>query len=123
MTGKVAISAANVGNLASYTPVGLAPLNGNLNETDLVMQDTSGNLYFYDIQKDALGPSGRLMPASDIAQPFTEAFGADSSTAVSQLGQAMASFDGSSGAADGLDTASLSADTSQRTFLTPPQHA
>jgi hypothetical protein len=65
MTGKVAISAANVGNLASYTPVGLAPLNGNLNETDLVMQDTSGNLYFYDIQKDALGPSGRLMPASD----------------------------------------------------------
>jgi len=41
----------------------------------------------------------------------------------SQLVQAMAGFDGSSGAADGLNAAPLSADTSQQTFLTMPQHA
>jgi hypothetical protein len=127
MSGKVAISSANVGNLASYTPVGLAPLNENLNETDLVLQDTSGNLWFYDILKDALGPSGQLMSVAQVGRPFTEAFGADrtstSSTAVSQLGQAMASFGASSGAADGLNAAPLGADTSQQTFLTPPQHA
>jgi hypothetical protein len=41
----------------------------------------------------------------------------------SQLVQAMASFDGGSGAADGLNAAPLSADTSQQTFLTTAQHA
>jgi hypothetical protein len=124
--GKVAISAANVGNFANYTPVGLAPLNQNLNETDLVMQDTSGNLWFYDILKDALGPSGQLMAAEQVGRQFTAAFGADlstSSTAVSQLGQAMASFGASSGAAESLNTAPLGADTSQQTLLTTPQHA
>jgi hypothetical protein len=38
-----------------------------------------------------------------------------------QLVQAMAGFGG--GAADGLNAAPLSADTSQQTFLTAPQHA
>jgi len=37
-----------------------------------------------------------------------------------QLVQAMAGFGGGSGAAHGLNTASLSADTSQQTFLTTP---
>jgi hypothetical protein len=127
MSGKLAISGSQLGSNATSTPVGLAPLNGNLNETDLVLQDTTGNLWFYDIQKDAIVNSGRLLQASSVGQPFTEAFGADRtstpSTAVSQLGQAMASFGASSGAADGLNTAPLSADTSQQTFLTTPQHA
>ncbi len=40
-----------------------------------------------------------------------------------QLVQAMAGFGGSSGAAENLNTAPLSVDTSQQTFLTTPQHA
>jgi hypothetical protein len=127
MSGKLAISGAQLGSNATATPVGLAPLNGNLNETDLVLQDTTGNLWFYDIQKDAIVNSGRLLQASSVGQPFTEAFGADlistASTGVSQLAQAMASFGDSSSAADGLNTAPLSADSSQQTFLTTPQHA
>jgi len=35
----------------------------------------------------------------------------------------MASFGGSSGAADGVTLAGLGTDTSQQPFLTPPQHA
>jgi hypothetical protein len=38
----------------------------------------------------------------------------------SQLVQAMAGFDADSGAADGLNTVALSAETSQQTFLTTP---
>jgi hypothetical protein len=37
-----------------------------------------------------------------------------------QLVQAMAGFGGGSGAADGLNAASLTADTSQQSFLTTP---
>jgi hypothetical protein len=138
---KPAILGSQLGSNATAIPVGLAPLNGNLNETDLVLQDKSGNLYFYDIQKDAAVSSGLLMKATDVGQPFTEAFGADlsvlplvpiitgaggitSSTAVSQLAQAMAGFGGSSGAAAELNAAPLGADTSQQqSFLTAPQHA
>src|SRR5262249_47215457 len=47
--------------------------------------------------------------------------GSDGST--SQLVQAMAGFGGSSGAGESLNTALLSADTSQPTLLTAPQHA
>ena len=138
MSGKLAISGNQLGSKATATPVGLAPLNANLNETDLVLQDKSGNLWFYDIQKDAVVTSGSLMQASNIGQPFTEAFGADlssiplvplsgaidsnssSSTAVSQLAQAMAGFGGSGDAA--VNTAPLGADASQQTLLTTPQH-
>jgi hypothetical protein len=41
---------------------------------------------------------------------------------VGQLVQAMASFGGGSGAADGLNPAALGADTSQQPLLTTPQH-
>jgi hypothetical protein len=40
-----------------------------------------------------------------------------------QLVQAMAGFGGGSGAGESLTTAPLSADTSQQTLLTAPQHA
>jgi hypothetical protein len=56
------------------------------------------------------------------ADPPTGSTGsADGST--SQLVQAMAGFDGGGGAADSLNAAPLSADTSQQTSLTAPQHA
>ena len=41
----------------------------------------------------------------------------------SQLVQTMAGFGGGSGAAEGLNTVPLGADTSQQTLLTTPQHA
>jgi hypothetical protein len=41
-------------------------------------------------------------------------------SSVGQLVQAIAGFDGGSGAADGLNAAPLGADTSQQAFLTPP---
>jgi Ca2+-binding RTX toxin-like protein len=44
----------------------------------------------------------------------------DSSTG--QLVQAMAAFGGGSGAADGLNAGTLTADTSQQSLLTSPQH-
>jgi len=40
-----------------------------------------------------------------------------------QLVQAMAGFGGSSGAGEGLNAGPLSAETSQQTLLTTPQHA
>src|SRR4029077_3663149 len=53
-------------------------------------------------------------------------FAADAPTGnlgeVGQLVQAMASFDGGSGAANGLNTGAPRADTSQQTLLTTPQH-
>jgi len=49
-----------------------------------------------------------------------------STTSLSQVGQlvqAMAGFGGGSGAVDGLNAGLGDADSSQRTFLTTPQHA
>jgi hypothetical protein len=46
-----------------------------------------------------------------------------SSGQAAQLVQAMAGFGGGGGAAEGLNTAALSADTSQQPLLTTPQHA
>jgi hypothetical protein len=45
------------------------------------------------------------------------------SSQVAQLVQAMASFGGGGGAANGLNSGFVNADTSQRTLLTTPQHA
>jgi hypothetical protein len=55
--------------------------------------------------------------------PTTSNASLDNSNQVAQLMQAMAGFTGSSGAGDSLNTAPLSADTSQQTLLTTPQHA
>ena len=56
------------------------------------------------------------------ADPPTASMGSsDGST--SQLVQAMAGFGGGSGAADGLNSGLVNADTSHQQFLTTPQHA
>jgi hypothetical protein len=59
----------------------------------------------------ASSPAGSMGSSDD--QPGSNA----------QLVQAMAGFGGGSGAADSSNTVPLSADTSQQTFLTTPQHA
>jgi hypothetical protein len=45
------------------------------------------------------------------------------SSQIAQLVQAMAGFGGSSGAADGLNTAAVAADPSEQSLLTTPQPA
>src|SRR5262249_9608993 len=111
-------------------PVGLAPMNGSLNETDLVMRDPQGQLWVYDIQNDKLAtaPTAPFVSSKQTGdlKDSTQAFGPDltsvTSTAASQLGQAMASFGGDSGTAAGLNAAPLGARTCPpESFLTTPQ--
>ena len=64
-----------------------------------------------------LFPSNVGPPLDSNSQPAAM----DGSTA--QLVQAMAGFDGSSGAGQSLNTVPLGADISQQTLLTTPQHA
>jgi hypothetical protein len=54
------------------------------------------------------------------ADPPTGSMGSSGST--SQLVQAMAGFGGGSGAADGLNSGFVNAETSQQPLLTAPQH-
>jgi len=65
-------------------------------------------------------PTGAAEAQSTTCADCTESSG---SLLPGQLVQAMASFGGGSGAADGLNTSLVGADTSQQTFLTAPQHA
>jgi hypothetical protein len=108
--------------------------------SDLVLRNVnSGAFEVYDIAGNSLIGAGSLGAvgldwqlggiAADpptgaggtMDQPTAGAMGqSDDSTA--QLVQAMAGFAGGSGAADGLNVP-LSADTSQQTLLTTPQHA
>ena len=114
---------------------GIAPLNvslfpTNLVTNDLVMRNTNtGALQVYNIQNDVLTGSAALTPpASKPIAPTSTVGGmaldlsgpAQGST--SQLVQAMAGFDGGSGAAEGLNAAPPGSDTSQQSFLAAPQH-
>src|SRR6516164_285251 len=108
---------------------GIAPVHA-AGASDLVLRNVnSGAFEVYDIANNQLtgaAPLGAVgldwQLGSFAADPPTGSMGGSGST--SQLVQAMAGFGGGSGAADGLNTAPLGADTSQQqTFLTTPQHA
>jgi hypothetical protein len=120
------------------TPVGLdwqvagfGNFSGNPNETDMIMRN--GNTGAGDLRhrqqcadqrflQGAVGLNWNVVgTAAD--PPTTSNASLDNSNQVAQLMQAMAGFTGSSGAGDSLNTAPLSADTSQQTLLTTPQHA
>jgi hypothetical protein len=101
--------------------------SGNANETDMILRNSNtGALEIYDITNNALvgaysaGAVGLNWAVGGIA---SDALSVSSGSDVDQLVQAMAGFGGGSGAADGLNVAPFSADTSQQTFLTTPQHA
>ena len=107
---------------------GIAPANG-AGTSDLVLRNVnSGAFEVYDIANNQLTGAAPLGAVGTDWQlggfavdPPTGSMGSsDGST--SQLMQAMAGFGGSSGAADGLNTAALGVDTSQQTLLTTPQH-
>ena len=87
----------------------------------------SGAFEVYDIANNQLtgaAPLGAVgldwQLGSFAADPPTGSMGSSGST--SQLVQAMAGFGGSSGAADGVNTAPVGAETSQQPLLTTPQH-
>jgi hypothetical protein len=112
-----------------WTFAGIAPISSP-GESDLVLRnDISGAFQVYNIADNQITGSaplgtvgtewqlGGFAPSS----PTGATGSPDGSTA--QLVQAMAGFGGSSGAGESLNTAPLSADTSQQTLLTTPQHA
>jgi hypothetical protein len=106
---------------------GVAPISAP-GASDLVLRNVNtGAFEVYDIANNQLtgaAPLGTVgldwQMGGFAVDPPTGSMG-DSSQA-SQLVQAMAGYGGGSGAADGLNTAPLGADTSQQQFLTTPQH-
>jgi hypothetical protein len=116
---------------------GVAPVSA-ADASDLVLRNVnSGAFQVYNIANNQLTGSAPLggvgmdwqlpqppsgLPSGGFAasSPAVAAGSLDGST--SQLVQAMAGFGGGSGAGEGLNTAPLSAETSQQPFLTTPQH-
>jgi hypothetical protein len=108
---------------------GIAPIHAP-GASDLVLRNVNtGQFEVYDIAGNtlvgaaSLGTVGLDWQIGGFAAdpPMGVTGSLDGSTP--QLVQAMAGIGGSSGAADGLNTAPLDADTSQQTFLTTAQHA
>jgi hypothetical protein len=107
---------------------GIGPVHGT-GESDLVLRNKStGAFEVYDIANNQLTGAAPLgvvgldwqLGGFAADPPSAPAGGSDGST--SQLVQAMASFDGGSGAGESLNTAPLGADTSQQSLLSTPQH-
>ena len=71
---------------------------------------------------DPPAPAAGGMAGVDPTELAADTMGT-SDAVTAQLVQAMAGFGGGSGAGDSLNAASLTAETSQQTFLTTPQHA
>ena len=107
---------------------GIAPIHAP-GASDLVLRNVNtGQFEVYDIANNQLTGAASLgavgldwQLGGFAADPPNGSMGGSSST--SQLVQAMAGFGGGRGAADGLNTAPLSAETSQQPLLTTPQHA
>jgi hypothetical protein len=119
---------------------GVAPIR-TADASDLVLRNVNtGAFQVYNIDNNQLmgsAPLGQVgsewqlggfaptfsfpPPVGPPADSSSQLAAMDGSTA--QLVQAMASFGGGSGAGETLNTAPLSADSSQQTFLTTPQHA
>jgi hypothetical protein len=107
---------------------GIAPIHAP-GASDLVLRNAnSGAFEVYDIAGNtlvgaaSLGAVGLDWSLGGFAADPPSGSTGDSSQAA-QLTQAMAGFTGSSGVGESLNTAPLSADTSQQTLLTVPQHA
>ena len=104
---------------------GIAPIHAP-GASDLVLRNVNtGQFEVYNIANNQITGAALLgQVGSDwqlggfAADPPTGSM--DSAGSTSELVQAMAGFGGGSGAAGGLNTAPLSADTSQQPFLTTP---
>ena len=123
-------NAFSIGTVAlDWFVAGFGPLNG-AGTSDMVLSNrNTGEFEVYDIANNqitnalSMGAVGLDWNTGGFAaDPPTASMGvSDNSTA--QLVQAMASFGGGGGAAENLNTAPLSAETSQQPLLTTPQHA
>ena len=110
---------------------GIAPVHA-AGASDLVLRNVnSGAFEVYDIAGNALVGAASLGAAGldwqlggfAASSPAGAMGSADQPMSNAQLVQVMAGFNGSGGAADTSATAPLTADASQQTFLTTPQHA
>jgi hypothetical protein len=122
VTSATSLGAAHPFGLAlDWQVVGFGPMNGAGTTGMVVRQTSSGFFEVYGIANNQLTTPtmlgqvgvGGFAPLSAMASMGSNA----------QLVQAMASFGGSSGAADGSNTVLPSADTQQQPLLTMPQHA
>jgi hypothetical protein len=108
-----------------WTVAGLGPMSGVPGESDMLLRnEKTGAQEVYDISHNQITTAASMGSVGLDWQPGGVAADppASAATSTAQLVQAMASF-GSGGAADGLNTAPLSAETSQQPLLTTPQHA
>jgi hypothetical protein len=108
---------------------GVAPIQGP-GTSDLVLRNVNtGAFQVYNIAVNtlvgsaSLGAVGVDWQLGGFAANALPPSAASADAANAQLVQAMASFGGGSGAADGLNTGFINADTSQQPLLTTPQHA
>jgi hypothetical protein len=115
--------AAFIGNVGlDWQFAGVAPIHA-AGASDLVLRNVNtGAFEVYDIANNRLTGAASLGAVGTDWQlgGFAADPGSLGSGSTSQLVQAMAGFGGGSGAGESLNT--LSAETSQQTFLTTPQH-
>jgi hypothetical protein len=105
---------------------GVAPVSGP-GGSDLVLRNiNTGQFEVYDISNNQITGAALLgtvgldwQLGGFAADPPTGSMG-NSDGSTSQLAQAMAGFDGGSGAADGLNAGFVNADTSQQPLLATP---
>jgi hypothetical protein len=125
ITGSTSIGTVGV----EWEFAGVAPIRAP-GASDLVLRNVNtGAFQVYNIANNQLTGSAPLgtvgldwqLGGFAVSTPTGSMASSDGST--SQLVQAMAGFDGSSGAGESLNTAPLGADISQQTFLATPQHA
>ena len=124
--------AAFIGTVGlDWQVAGFGPVSGP-GASDMVLRNVNtGAFEVYDIANNqitaasSLGQVGLDWQVGGFAANAPSASNAamGDSSQVAQLAQAMASFGGSSGAAESMNIAALGADTSQQTLLTTPQHA
>ena len=105
---------------------GIAPVHGP-GTSDLVLRNVNtGAFQVYNIANNQitgaapLGSVGLDWQLGGFAADPPAASMGSSDASISRLVQAMAGFGGGSGAADGLNTGLVSADTSQQMFLSAP---
>ena len=108
---------------------GVAPVHA-AGASDLVLRnETTGQFQVYNIANNQitgsapLGTVGTDWQLGGFAASSPTGSTGNSDASNSQLVQAMASFGASSGAADGLNSGLVNADTSRQQLLTTPQHA
>src|SRR5262249_20213598 len=123
-------SAFNIGTVGLHFQVaGFGPFHGPATSEMMLRSTTTGQFEVYDIVNNQItsasniGTVGLDFQVGGFAVDPPTVSGTFTDISSNQLVQAMAGFGGGNGAAESLNTVPLGADSSQQTFLTPPQHA